>query len=81
MLNYYSPIKIIIIMEKEEKTISVFAISDCGTTVQVTVTEKADDLTSLINKAIGKIKQFEKEDEKLKIVHIDSIKRQKIPVL
>ena len=68
-------------MEKKEKTISVFAISDCGTTVQITMTEEVDDLTDLINKAIDKIKEFKKKDETLKIVHIDSIKRQKIPEL
>lgn len=68
-------------MEKKERTISVFATSDCGTTVQVTMTEDVDDLTNLINKTIDKIKQLEKKDEKLQIVHIDSIKRQKIPEL
>lgn len=68
-------------MEKKEKTINVFAVSDCGTTMQVTMTEEVDDLTDLINKAIGKIKELEKENEKFKIVHIDSIKRQKIPEL
>jgi len=68
-------------MGKKEKTINVFAISDCGTTVQVTMTEDVDDLTDLINKAIDKIKQLEKKDEEFKIVHIDSIRRQKIPEL
>lgn len=68
-------------MEKKEKTVSVFATSDYGTAVQVTMTEEVDDLTGLINKVIDKIKQLEKKDEKFKIVHIDSIKRQKIPEL
>ena len=68
-------------MEKKERTISVFATSDCGTTIQVTMTEEVDDLTVLINKAIGKIKELEKEKEKFKIIHIDSIRRQKIPEL
>jgi hypothetical protein len=68
-------------MKKKERTISVFAVSDYGTTVQVTMTEEVDDLTDLINKAIGKIKELEKEKEKFKIVHIDSIRRQKIPEL
>lgn len=68
-------------MEKKERTISVFATSNCGTTIQVTMTEEVEDLTGLINKAIGKIKELEKEKEKFKIVHIDSIKRQKIPEL
>ena len=68
-------------MEKKERTVSVFATSDYGATVQVTMTEDTDDLTNLINKAIDKIKQLEKKDEKLKIVHIDSIKRLKIPEL
>nr|DAH72135.1 MAG TPA: hypothetical protein [Microviridae sp.] len=68
-------------MEKKERTISVFATSNCGTTIQVTITEEVEDLTGLINKAIGKIKELEKENEKLKIVHIDSIRRQKIPEL
>lgn len=81
MLNYYSPIKIIIIMRKEKKIINVLAISNCGTTVQITMTKEVDDLTGLINKVIGKIKQFEKEDEKFKIVHIDSVRVQKIPEL
>ena len=66
---------------KKERTVSVFAVSNCGTTIQVTMTEEVDDLTGLINKAIGKIKEFEKENEKFKIVHIDSIRRQKIPEL
>lgn len=68
-------------MKKKERTISVFAVSDYGTTAQVTMTEEVDDLTDLINKAIGKIKELEKEKEKFKIVHIDSIRRQKIPEL
>ena len=68
-------------MEKKEKTISVFAGSNCGTTIQITITEEVDDLTDLINKAIGKIKELEKENKKFKIVHIDSIRRQKIPEL
>ena len=68
-------------MEKKERTISVFAASDYGTTVQVTMTEDVDDLTNLINKAIDKIKQLEKEDGEFKIVHIDCIGRQKIPTL
>ena len=49
--------------------------------MQVTVTEEIDDLTDLINKAISKIKELEKEKEKFKVVHIDSIRRQKIPEL
>ena len=68
-------------MEKKEKTINIFAISDCGTAIQVAMTEEVDDLAGLINKAIGKIKELEKENEKFKIVHIDSIGRQKIPEL
>lgn len=68
-------------MEKKEKTISVFAVSNCKTTIQVTMTEEGDDLTNLINKAISKIKELEKEKEKFKIVYIDSIRRQKIPEL
>lgn len=66
---------------KKERTISVFAKSDCGTTIQITMTEKIDDLTELINKAIDKIKEFKKNDETLKIIHIDSINRQEIPEL
>jgi ABC-type amino acid transport substrate-binding protein len=68
-------------MEKKERTISVFAISDYGTTVQITMTEEVDDLTDLINKAIDKIKEFKKKDETLKIVHIDSMRKQKTPEL
>lgn len=68
-------------MEKKERTISVFATSNCETTIQVTMTEEVDDLTDLINKAISKIKELEKEKEKFKIIHIDSIRRQKIPKL
>lgn len=66
---------------KKERTISVFAVSNCETAIQITMTEEVDDLTGLINKAISKIKELEKENEKFKIVHIDSIKRQKIPEL
>ena len=58
-------------MGKKERTISVFAISNCRTTIQVTITEEVEDLTNLINKAIDKIKQLEKKNETLKIVHID----------
>jgi hypothetical protein len=68
-------------MEKKERTISVFAISNCGTTIQVTITEEVEDLIYLIYKAINKIKQLELEKEEFKIVHIDSIKRQKVPEL
>lgn len=68
-------------MEKKERTISVIATSDYGATVQVTITEDVDDLTNLINKAVDKIKQLEKKDEELKIVHIDSIRRLKAPEL
>lgn len=68
-------------MEKKERTISVFAASDCGTTIQITMTEEVDDLTDLINKTIDKIKEFKKKDETLKIIHIDAIKRKKIPEL
>lgn len=68
-------------MEKKERTISVFATSNCGTTIQVTITEEVEDLIYLIYKAINKIKQLELEKEKFKIVHIDSIRRQKIPEL
>ena len=68
-------------MGKKEKTINVFATSDYGTTVQVTMTEDVNDLTSLINKAISKIEEFKKNDKTLKIVHIDSLKRQKTPEL
>ena len=66
---------------KKERTISVFATSDRGTTVQITITEETDDLADLINKAVSEIKELEKEKERLRIVHIDSIKRQKIPEL
>ena len=43
------------------------------------MTEEVEDLTDLINKAIDKIKELEKENEKFKIVHIDSIRRLKVP--
>ena len=66
-------------ISEKEKTINVFATSDCGATVQITMTEEVEDLTDLINKAIDKIKEFKKKDETLKIVHIDSIKRLKVP--
>lgn len=66
---------------KKERTINVFAKSDYGITIQVTMTEEVDDLTDLINKAIGKIKELEKENKKFKIVHIDSMRSQKVPEL
>ena len=59
----------------EKKTISVFAESNYGTKIQITMEEKVDDLVYLIYKAINKIEQLEKKDEKFKIIHIDSIKR------
>lgn len=68
-------------MEKKERTVCVLAASNCGTTIQITITEETEDLTNLINKAVDKIKQLEKKDEQIRIVHIDSIKRQKIPEL
>ena len=43
--------------------------------------EEVDDLIYLIYKAINKIEQLEEKDEKFKIVHIDSIRRHKIPEL
>lgn len=48
-------------MEKKERTINVSVTSDYGATVQITMTEKVDDLTSLIDKAIDKIKEFQKK--------------------
>ena len=45
------------------------------------MTEEVDALTDLINKAIDKIKEFKKKDETLKIVHIDSMRKQKTPEL
>ena len=68
-------------MEKKERIITVFAVSNWETKIQITMTEEVDDLTNLINKAISKIKELEKEKEKFKIVYIDSIRRQKIPEL
>lgn len=68
-------------MEKKERIISVFAESNYGTKIQITMEEEVDDLTYLIYKAINKIEQLEKKDEKFRIVHIDSIKRQKVPEL
>jgi superfamily I DNA and RNA helicase len=68
-------------MEKKERTISVFAISNCGTTIQVTITEEVEDLIYLIYKAINKVKQLELEKEEFKIVHIDSETRRKVPEL
>lgn len=53
-------------MKKKERTISVFATSDCRTTVQITMTEEVDDLTDLINKAINEIKEFKKKTKHLK---------------
>ena len=66
---------------KKEQTINVFAESNYGTRIQITITKEGDDLIDLINKAINEIKEFEKGEEKFKIVHIDSIGRQKIPEL
>ena len=57
-------------MEKKERTINVFATSDYGTTIEITMTVEVDDLTNLINKAISKIEEFKKNDKTLKIVHI-----------
>ena len=68
-------------MEKKERAISVFAESNYGTKIQIIVEEKVDDLIYLIYRAINKIEQLEKKDEKFKIVHIDSIRRQKIKEL
>lgn len=68
-------------MEKKERTINVAAMSDHGITVQITMTEEVDDLTSLINNAIDKIEEFKKKDKTLKIVHIDTIKNKQIQVL
>ena len=68
-------------MGKKERIINVYTMSDYGTKVQVTMTEDTDDLTNLINKAISKIEEFKKIDKTLKIVHIDSLRRQEVPEL
>lgn len=67
-------------MEKKTRFIHVMASSDSGTHVQLTLSADTNDLRELISVAIAKIAQYSSSsEEKLRIVHIDSIVRLSAP--
>ena len=68
-------------MEKRLRYIHVMACSNMGTRIQLTISEETDDIRNLISIALKELSDFDNDLEKFKIVHIDSIRRQKIPEL
>lgn len=63
-------------MENKLRFIHVMASSDSGTHVQLTLSANTDDLRDLIYDAFVKLSQYSSaSEEKLRIVHIDSLLR------
>ena len=63
-------------MENKLRSIHVMASSDSGTHVQLTLSADTDDLRDLVSAAFVKIAQYSSaSEEKLRIVHIDSLLR------
>lgn len=63
-------------MENKLRSIHVLASSDSGTHVQLTLSADTDDLRELVSAAFVKIAQYSSaSEEKLRIVHIDSLLR------
>ena len=68
-------------MEKKVREIHVFARSNMGTTIRVTLSKETDDLRSLISEALLKVSSYSTRFEEFKIEHIDSISELKMPKL
>ena len=66
-------------MEKKLRYIRVFACSNMGTRIQLTVSEETDDIRNLISVALKKLSDFDNDFEKFKIEHIDSTSRLTVP--
>lgn len=60
-------------MEKKLRYIHVFARSNMGTRIQLTLSAETDDLRKLISDALYKVSQYSTRMEQFKIEHIDSI--------
>ena len=60
-------------MEKKHRFIHIFARSNFGTLIQLTLSEDTIDLRNLINLALKKLASFNSETEYFNIEHIDSI--------
>lgn len=60
-------------MEKKLRYVHVFARSNFGTRIQLTLSAETDDLRKLISDALYKISQYSTRMEQFKIEHIDSI--------
>ncbi len=60
-------------MEKKLRYIHVMARSNCGTCIQLTLSEETGDLRHLISSALIKISNFDTNTETYYIEHIDSI--------
>nr|DAP73411.1 MAG TPA: hypothetical protein [Microviridae sp.] len=62
-------------MENKLRYIHVFACSNLGTRIQLTLSSETDDLRGLISDALFKLSQYCTRDEQFKIEHIDSVSR------
>lgn len=60
-------------MEKKLRYIHVFACSNMGTQIRLTLSAETDDLRKLISDALYKVSQYSTRMEQFKIEHIDSI--------
>ena len=60
-------------MEKKLRYIHVFARSNMGTRIQLTLSAETDDLRKLISDALYKVSQYSTRMEQFKIEYIDSI--------
>lgn len=62
------------IMESKFRYVYVFARSDMGTRIQLSVSADTNDLRDLIVSALAKISQYNSSsEEKFRIEHIDSM--------
>lgn len=66
-------------MEKKLRYIRVFACSNMGTRIQLTVSEETDDIRNLISVVLKKLSDFDNDFERFKIEHIDSMPRLTVP--
>lgn len=68
-------------MEKKLRYVHVFARSNMGTRIQLTLSAETDDLRTLISDALYKVSQYNTRMEQFKIEHIDSIPHLTVPDL
>lgn len=62
-------------MEKKLRFVNVFARSNFGTRIQLTLSEETADIRHLISMALIKLSNFDTDTETYYIEHIDSIFR------